>query len=144
MSPGAISIRSAPIASAHERAVSSIFSSTSATTRACGSVARSLATNRRPMNPGKPVMKCVRVMVRHHAAMTPIDRLLGLPGDLANGLQQLPVMAATLSHMTALLDKVAGDTRALPALRKDMGKVGEATAILAPMDARMANIEKTM
>jgi hypothetical protein len=76
--------------------------------------------------------------------MTPIDRLLGLPGDLVTGLQQLPVMAASLSHMTAILDKVAGDTRALPALRRDMRAVGDATAILAPMDGRMANIEATM
>ena len=76
--------------------------------------------------------------------MTPIDRLLGLPADLITGLQQLPSMARNLDTMTSILAKVAADTRALPALHEDMRKVGEATAILEPMDARMANIEKTM
>jgi hypothetical protein len=76
--------------------------------------------------------------------MTPIDRLLGLPADLLTGLQQLPSMARNLDTMTAILAKVAADTRALPALRRDMAAVGDATAILEPMDGRMANIEQTM
>ena len=76
--------------------------------------------------------------------MTPFDRLLGLPADLVNGLQQLPSMARNLSDMTVILAKVAADTRALPALKRDMAKVGEATAILGPMDGRMATIESTM
>jgi hypothetical protein len=76
--------------------------------------------------------------------MTPIDRLLGLPADLLTGLQQLPSMARNLDTMTSILAKVAADTRALPGLHKDMRKVGDATAILGPMDERMANIEKTM
>jgi hypothetical protein len=76
--------------------------------------------------------------------MTTIDRILGLPGDLVTGVQQLPRMAGSLESMLAILARVAADTRALPALRRDMKSVGEATAILEPMDARMANIEKTM
>ena len=76
--------------------------------------------------------------------MTPIDRILGLPGDLVAGLHQLAPMAKNLETMTAIIAKVAADTRALPALRKDMAAVSEATAILEPMDGRMANIEKTM
>ena len=72
------------------------------------------------------------------------DRLLGLPADLITGLQKLPSMARNLDTMTSILARVAADTRALPALRKDLRKVGEATTILEPMDGRMANIEKTL
>src|SRR5215212_7491292 len=87
-------------------------------------------------------------------AMTPLDRLIGLPADLLGVLQHLPTIArntdkmqghtASLHDMTVILAKVAADTRALPALRRDMAKVAGTTAILEPMDGRMASIEQTM
>jgi hypothetical protein len=88
------------------------------------------------------------------AVPPPLNRLFGVPASVSAALRVLPDIAAHTEAMVAhtavleriadSLDRVSGDTEALPELRADMRRVGEATAILAPMDARMAVIEGAM
>ena len=83
-----------------------------------------------------------------------VDRLLGIPADVLAGLRMLPVIAehtgamqrhtARLEEMTGALQCVSSDTEALPALRAEMSQVAEATAVLGPMDERMATIAESM
>jgi len=83
-----------------------------------------------------------------------LKQALAVPGGALGALQTLQTIAdntdameahtAVLRDMTAVLERVARDTDALPALRKDMARVAKATAVLDPMDGRMANIEGAM
>lgn len=84
----------------------------------------------------------------------PLDRLPGLPRELLAALRLVPSIArhteamerhtSTLQDVLAALERVAGDTAALPALRSDMGRVAQTTSVLEPMDGRMAAIEGAM
>jgi hypothetical protein len=85
------------------------------------------------------------------AVPPPLSRLLGVPASVASALRVLPQIAEHTEAMTGLLqrilsaiDGVSTDTEALPALSKNMQRVGDATAVLEPMDARMAAIEAAM
>jgi len=79
---------------------------------------------------------------------------MALPAEVVVGLQMLPSIAehtramaehtAVLHDVTRALESVASDTSALPALRKEMARVSKATAVLGPMDGRMAKIEAAM
>jgi hypothetical protein len=76
-----------------------------------------------------------------------IDRLIGLPGALVDSLRILPEIGrhtARLHEITALLERIAGDTRALPSVRDNIALVAEATGVLGAMDARIATIEEAM
>ena len=84
----------------------------------------------------------------------PLDRLAGLPAGIASTLALLPAIAehtaAMREHTAVLVDvgeaieKVAGDTEALPQLQEVMADVAKATGVLEPMDGRMAHIEEAM
>jgi phage-related minor tail protein len=83
-----------------------------------------------------------------------LDRVTGLPSDVIVGLRLLPDIAANtrvmarhteaLDEVAKALNRVADDAAALPVLRAEMGRVGEATAVLEGMDGRMAAIEAAM
>ncbi|MEA2308465.1 MAG: hypothetical protein QOI65_751, partial [Thermoleophilaceae bacterium] len=51
---------------------------------------------------------------------------------------------AMLERIADGLDRVSADTHELAELRAEMASVREATAVLGPMDARMATIEGAM
>ncbi len=96
--------------------------------------------------------------------MNPLIGLVALPAELVVALRQLSTMNDRLDEMsefTAVLpdvldsiSKVADDTAALKALRRDMGRMAtttqslgemaEATDVLPGMDERMATIERSM
>jgi predicted nucleic acid-binding Zn-ribbon protein len=87
-------------------------------------------------------------------APRPLDRILGLPADLAQLLGHLPAITrntaaiedhtARLDAVATSLERVANDTTALPAVRDALLVVVESTAALKPMSERLASIEAAM
>jgi len=85
---------------------------------------------------------------------SPLDRVLGIPNELNAVLRLLPQMAkdtAAMARATRSLPKIErtmedmkADTVAIGELNESMTEVAKLTAILEPMDARMAAIEGTM
>ena len=76
-----------------------------------------------------------------------VDRLLRLPGDLAEALAIVPAIAehtASLYEMTRTLKRISDDTAALPPLRADMERVAEATSILPEVNAKLKAISDAM
>lgn len=96
------------------------------------------------------------IVVGHdvEVAPNPLDRILGLPADLAALLAHLPAIArnteaieehtAPLDEVARSLRRVAEDTDVLPAVRDALLLVVETTANLNSMDERLASIEETM
>jgi hypothetical protein len=84
----------------------------------------------------------------------PLDKLIAIPADLIGALRVLPLIAehteamrahtAVLEDINAGIKGVSSDTEALPELKTNMQKVAETTAVLGPMDGRMATIEAAM
>ena len=81
----------------------------------------------------------------------PLNRLFGAPASVVSALRVLPqiaehteTMAGLLQRILSAIDRVSTDTEALPELSANMRRVGDATAVLDPMDARMAAIESAM
>jgi PAS domain-containing protein len=84
----------------------------------------------------------------------PLGKLIGIPSDVVGALRVLPLIAEHTEAMrahTAVLEEIAdgikgvsSDTEALVRLERDMRRVAETTAVLGPMDGRMATIEGAM
>lgn len=84
--------------------------------------------------------------------MTPLGlpsfgRLSALLADSAKPLRLISEIAehtASLLEIARVLERVSGDTDALPALHEDMTHVAESTSVLGAMDGRLAAIEEAM
>jgi phage-related minor tail protein len=83
-----------------------------------------------------------------------LDRISALPADVLGALRTIPeiventaAMREHTAHLTRVadaLDRVAGDTAALPGLREEMAEVSGATSVLGGMDSRLATVEAAM
>jgi len=91
--------------------------------------------------------------------MTPLglpslDKISALPTDVLAALRTIPEIVentaamkehtAQLGRVADALDRVAGDTAALPGLREEMAEVNGATDVLGGMAARLETIEAAM
>jgi hypothetical protein len=83
-----------------------------------------------------------------------LDQISALPADVLGALRTIPEIVentaamkehtAQLSRVADALDRVAGDTAALPGLREEMAEVNGATNVLGGMALRLETIEAAM
>src|SRR5213078_3812757 len=86
--------------------------------------------------------------------MSTIDRVLGVPGDLAGALRDLPrivdnldrIAEATksLGRIERTMTAISKSTQTLPNVERNIGEVAEATGQVGAIEERMANIEAAM